>query len=81
MWPPKSEEVNVCLMMYSRGKTIFRVSVFQENGFLFNISVNRQSRYTITNLNSKLAPNWLTNVKVIDFVFSGTGPLALDHLI
>ena len=37
-----------------------------------NISVNQQSQYTIRNLIPKLAPNWLTNVKVIDLtVFLG----------
>ena len=38
---------------------------FQENGFFWNTSVNEQSQCTIRNLISKLALNWLTNVKVI----------------
>ena len=36
---------------------------------LWNISVDQQSQYTIRNLISRLAPNWLTNVKVIDLTF------------
>ena len=43
---------------------------FQENGFLSGILVStQQSQYTIRNLISKLAPNWLTNVKVIELTF------------
>ena len=47
------------------------LSVFRKTAFFLEhcVSVNQQSQYTIRNLITKLAPNWLANVKVIDLTF------------
>ena len=45
------------------------VSDFQENEFLSRKLMLTNSRYTVKNLISKLAPIWLTNVHAIDLVF------------
>ena len=46
----------------------------------WNINVNQQCRYTVRNYKSKLAPNWPTNVNVIDLTFFAAGPLSLESL-
>ena len=52
-------------------KRFSKCLIFRKTAFFFEqcVSVNQQSQYTIRNLISKLAPNWLTNVKVIDLTF------------
>ena len=63
--------------VFVAGKTIFYMSDFQENGFLFGTLVSaNQCQHNIRNLISKLVPNWLTNVIVIGFTFFGTGCLS-----
>ena len=57
---------------------VFQMSDFQENGFLFGTLVSTISIY-YKELISKLAQNWLTNVKVIDLTFFDTGPLVYSN--
>ena len=56
------------------------MSDFQENGVLSGTLVSTNNViYTIRNLISKLAPNWLTNVKVIDLAFCWDRPFTKIH--
>ena len=65
----------IYLLPVGSGKKRFsKCLIFRKTAFFFEhcVSVNQQSQCTIRNLISKLAPNWLTNVKVIDLTFFGT---------
>ena len=57
-------------------KRFSKCLIFRKTAFFWNTSVDQQSQYTIRNLISKVAPNWLTNVKVMDLTFFWDRPFS-----
>ena len=68
----RGESYDTCCVYRTEKNRLSKYLVLRKRSFFWNINANQQFLYAMRNLITKLATNWLTNVKVIDLaIFLG----------